>query len=221
MIDILYLAKNRRAFTEASLSAMEASTDWARVRNLWLYDDGSTDGTLDVLRGFGRGTVVETKLNSPVAVMNDFLKRRDPAPIFAKIDNDTMLPPGWLGDCLGLMEQHPALDLLGIEAMFAVAACGPRSIEPASYIGGIGLMRTRCFTTLPVPDGRYGFTDWPDKRPEVQKAWITPSLPVFLLDRMPMEPWASLNREYKKQRWQRPWSTYGIEKTVLWDWWLA
>lgn len=47
--------------------------------------------------------------------MNDYVARADPADVVAKIDNDVIVPPGWLDACHAVMEAHPDLDLLGIE----------------------------------------------------------------------------------------------------------
>lgn len=89
------------------------------------------------------------------------------------------------------------------------------------HIGGIGLMRGRAFEgqRMPKPNGRFGFTIWQKHHPAVVKAWLRPSLPVFLLDRMPMEPWRSLSVEYVANGWQRQWDAYTEADRPLWNWW--
>ena len=225
MIDILFLAYNRQEFTAAALKALWKNTCWKAVQRTWLYDDGSTDGTLELLRSYESPTttVVQTELRSPVAITNDFLTQRDPAPVFAKIDNDTMVCPGWLEQCLDVMDRYPEIDLLGIEPMYPCEGLDrvePRGIELADTIGGIGLMRTRAFTSLPVPDGRMGFTGWQSRNSQVKKAWINPALPVFLLNRLPIEPWATLSATYVQKGWQRAWpGPYRPGREKLWSWW--
>ena len=49
LIDVLYVACNRRAFTEHTLDMLIDNTAWPLVNKLWLWDDGSTDGTDAVL----------------------------------------------------------------------------------------------------------------------------------------------------------------------------
>jgi hypothetical protein len=226
-VEIFFLAHNRRAFTEAALGALFANTPWSDVSALVLYDDGSTDGADEALDGFARRSPVpalvkRVHLGGPVACMNDYITTRRPD-MFAKIDSDTMVPPGWLGDCLSVMERHPWLDLLGIEAM--VNAQRPvepapvsRRVDEAAHIGGIGLMRGRAFQySLPRPDGRFGFTAWQEHY-NVRCGWLNPALPVFLLDRMPMEPWAGLSREYVAKGWQRPWQAYLPNQQQMWEW---
>lgn len=227
MIDILYLAHNRLKFTEATFAALVANTDWSLVLSLHVYDDNSTDGTrewlarqVESLPDIGNLQLHCGVWASPVAVMNDFITTVRPE-LFAKVDNDTMVPPGWLGECLTLLEQNPTVDLLGIEAMYPVQAkAARRYAEPAQYIGGIGVMRGEAFKYgLPRPDGRFGFTAWQDHEERVTKAWINPALPVCLLDRVPFEPWASLSADYVAKGWQRPWEPYRTDCHKLWEWW--
>lgn len=225
MIDILFLSCNRLEFTRASIVALIANTDWSQVGRVIVYDDSSEDGTREFLESLRFPVETEFRpgiYGSPVRVMIDYLcsipSERDVT--FCKVDNDTMLPPGWLGECLKVMKHHPEVDLLGIEAMRPVVTENTwRAAEEADHIGGIGLMRNRCFLTLPRPNGRFGFTAWQNKSGWVRKAWINPALPVFLLDRMPMEPWISLSREYIAKGWQRPWDRYSMEQSAMWDWW--
>lgn len=225
MIDLLYLAHNRREFTQASMPALLANTDWRFVRRLLIYDDDSTDGVTEYLQGLIYPVAHELRraaFGGPVAVMNDYLVGMSPTErtMFAKIDSDTMVPRGWLAQSLQVMNQHPEVALLGIEAFHRVVTERlERSYEPAAHIGGIGVMRAGAFVTLPRPDGRFGFTAWQEKTPAAGRGFIKPSLPVFLLDRLPREPWLSLSREYVARGWQRAWGPYGESDRDLWSWW--
>lgn len=215
-VDILYLAFNRLEFTIASLNQMLRATDPDPVNQLVIYDDGSTDGTQDLVAGFlDIATIRYTRNGSPVGVMNDYLSRDDETEYFAKIDSDVMLPHGWLDECISVMDAHPELDLLGIEAVGRVGD-GPRTYKRAEHVGGIGLFRRRAFKTLPEPQGRFGFTAW-QARPEVVTGWIQPSLNVVLLDRVPVDPWLSLSNEYEAKGWQRPWPKYSVNDPS-WKW---
>lgn len=226
MIEMLFLACNRAEFTKASLKALFANTNWGKVSKLLVYDDASENGAREYLGGLKYPISAELRFGSygsPVAIMNDYLCRMSPHDrrIFAKIDNDVIVPPGWLDECLQVMSKHQELDLLGIEAFNLVVAQNGRnrSYSKARFIGGIGLMRSGAFVTLPRPNGRYGFTAWQEQSQKVVKGWIDPSLPVFLLDRLPREPWQSLSREYIARGWQRQWSLYEEKSRDLWSWW--
>jgi len=224
-VDLLFLAHNRLEFTRESLAALAAGTDWDRVA-LHLYDDLSTDGAGDVLKDAAKsmgGELTRRKFGSPVAAMNDLLLRHTTREFVAKVDNDTVVPPGWLDECLGVMDRHPELDLLGIEA-FTPPGDGPRTYRPGPHIGGIGLFRRRAFRTRPNVDGRFfGFTAWQQKN--ARCGWIAPALPVFLLDRMPTEPWRSLTERYIGKGWQRRWNPsvrpdYDAQRDAwMWKWW--
>ncbi|RPH38356.1 glycosyltransferase family 2 protein [bacterium] len=223
MIDIIYLAFNRLEFTKASMAAMLANTEWAKVRKLIVYDDGSTDGTREYLKSVDYPVQVEfvfESLGGPVAITNHYLSH-SPSDVFAKIDNDTMLPPHWLGECMKVMESHKELDLLGIESFNPVKPGEvPRNYGKARHIGGIGLMRSGCFKTFPRANGRFGFTQW-QRESSAIKGWINPSLPVFLLDKIAFDPWASLSRVYISKGWQRPWPPYDENGRAMWSWWTC
>ena len=216
MIDVVFLAHNRLEFTKASFVALMENTDWSDAR-LIVYDDGSTDGTAEWL--IDQVPVIQTQFGSPVSTMNHYLAS-GPSKLWAKVDSDTMVPPGWLNECLSVMNASPELELLGIEAMRPLGG-GPRGYNQAPFIGGIGLFRASAWKTRVFamePNGRFGFTAWQDMY-SVCCGWIDPALPVFLLDKMPTEPWASLSAEYVKRGWQRAWPKYTADQAELWGWW--
>ncbi len=240
LTDVLFVAWNRLEFTKESLRTLFRNTDWTLVNSMTVHDDGSTDGTrefcIEMAAKFNV-TFSGERQEGPVGVFNHFLKSAR-APLVAKIDNDTMVPPGWLNECATVMERSPELHLLGIEPhspedAIGMHAGGPpvvpaggtdtRSYIPARHIGGIGVMRTAVFeNNLPSHGGRYGgFTHWQYQNVDRVKAgWISPPLPVFLLNRMPLEPWCSLSDEYGRREWQRYAGRYWSEEAShLWSWW--
>jgi cellulose synthase/poly-beta-1,6-N-acetylglucosamine synthase-like glycosyltransferase len=239
MTEILYLTHNRREFTEASLAALLENTSARRINRIWFFDDRSSDGTQEFLRKQRFELQVPSELvagswDSPVAAMADFFVRVG-SPLVAKIDSDTMLPPGWLEECELLMERYPEIDVLGIEARgasAAEAALGPceRWPDPSAWIGGIGVFRTASIRAamerVPLVCDRaqgkwFGWQAF-QERSGLRCAWIKPSLQMFLLDRMPLEPWRSLSEEYVRRGWQRPAPyLYGPEWAGLWRWWGA
>ncbi len=230
-LDILYLAWNREAFTRFSFEMLLANTDWNLVDRLVVWDDYSEDGTLDYLREAVDGCPVETVVRvggyrSPVSIMNRYVAQYD-ADLFAKIDNDIVVPPGWLNDLLAVMDGSPELELLGMQAAFtqtrgpdpAPGGSGEHLWEPAHHIGGVGLMRRSAFTSRKPMNagGRFGFTGW-QERHEPVRGWITPDLHVCCLDQIPFEPWRSLSLDYMSRRWQREWQPY-LKDSYYWHWW--
>jgi hypothetical protein len=257
-VDILFLSWNRRAFTAAALDALTKNTEWALVGSLTMIDDCSTDGTWDLVRDRSDGAAslfayqTPGHVGSPVELMNRYLNLCDktarvrhacewPEPhdirrsdIFVKLDNDVIVPPGWLGDALELMDKHPEVDLLGIEpgvgprpeltrSARSIVPRDRRGIIRAEFIGGIGLMRRRAFEgrERPPAAGRFGFGHWQERNPDLVKAWIAPGLQLFLLNRLPIEPWVTLSRDYVAKGWQRDWPEpySGIDDYRMWEWW--
>lgn len=230
LVEILYLAWNRRAFTQATLTALLANTNLDLVDRIVIYDDGSTDGTSELVEASRvcfrvPVEVRHTNFRSPPSVMNDYVLHSD-ADLFVKLDNDAMVCWGWLEALLGVMESNPEIELLGMEAGMTRVTGRPGDepwdgvygFEPSTHIGGIGLMRRKAFTARPVmlTEGRNGFTEFQHVHEPV-RGWITPDLAVPLLDRLPMEPWRSLSLEYVRQGWQRPWQCYD-ERWMEWAW---
>lgn len=246
MIDILYLAKGRPEFTAASFEALLKNTCWTEEVCLVIYTDGLPNDAEALAEELGIDPSLaawDTRCHGgPVAIMNHYLSQHG-AEIFAKIDNDVIVPQNWLEQCLSVMEAHPELDLLGIEppasrtpAPWAtpgvvvrhpepLAAWDRDGYAPCGSIGGIGLMRRSAFAGRePMkphgPNGVGGFTDWQLRNADVSKGWIVPPLSLFLLDRLPVEPWASLSKQYIAEGAQRAWTNYPASASHLWEWWL-
>jgi hypothetical protein len=240
VIDLLFLAKNRLEFTRASVESLIANTDWTLVRKVHVYDDSSADGTREYLAAVQwpvERSMTSSAANSPVALMNDFLRRNISISLFAKIDNDVIVPPGWLNAAASVMESHPELDLLGLEPPMSRTRAPWSHMDPpqpelqakpgsgyaaCDSIGGIGLMRRSAFANRREmrPFSTYGgFTDWQQQHSEVKRGWIVPPINLFLLDRLPIQPWANLSRKYIRQGWQRPWANYSLATKPLWNWW--
>ena len=228
-VDLLYVTHNRREFTEASLDALIANTNWDLVRTTYLIDDRSTDGTFELLDQIRHAIPVETiliqdNLGGPVAAMNAYLDRAN-ADMFAKIDSDVVVCPEWLDVMMRTLDAHPDVDALGMEPGFGGEVRPPsvaRSAVPARWIGGVGLLRSRVFARRrPVLSERFfGLTQfW---RQNARCAWISPDLPVFLLDHIDAEPWRSLTRSYVEKGWSREWPPYDHRTTEAYaGWWLA
>jgi hypothetical protein len=227
--DVLYLCRGRVEFTRASLTNLLAVTDWDRVNSFYVYHDAppggdgeTTEWLKETVGDLGRVRV--TNLRSPVAVMGHFLNRTR-ADLFAKIDSDVIVPPGWLGtmqDCF--RANNRKIDLLGMEADQAKPPPhdwdGVYRAVRASHIGGVGLMRVDSFKKRgnPKPDGYFGFTEW-QHNTSVRPAWIQPDLQCFLLDRVPFEPWKTITARYINEGINRDWGKYDDDMNWYWDWW--
>lgn len=231
-IDILFPMKGRQGFSEASFAALLTSTDWSLVNCLYVYDDGSSkvEGNRKWMTKAIEGCPAShkfrvTSLGSPVAVMNDYLDFSD-ADCFAKIDNDIVVPPGWLEALSSVMEAEPELELLGTEAGMAGYPPqwdwdGSYGFEQCSHIGGVGLMRVASFRQAergrPWPNGRFGFTEWQHEH-EPMRGWIKPDLRLFALDQLPFDPWLTLAKDYVAHGIAREWGKYDRLMSWYWSW---
>lgn len=231
LVDILYLAKGRREFTDFTLQMLVKNTNWDLVNKLVIYDDGSSKPDRVWLHKKTtklkmRNEFRTTDFGSPVGVMNHFLDRRE-ADVFAKIDNDIVVPPGWLEAMTSVMEAETELDLLGMEAGMSGRPAddwdGVYGVNrDCSHIGGVGLMNTRVFRRYarPVPNGRFGFTEF-QHRVYPPRAWIKPDLRMCALDQLPFDPWVGLTEIYKNHPGlQRDWPKYPADMVdYYWKWW--
>lgn len=238
MLDILFVAYNRLAMTQASFDALIANTNWESVNRLYVHDDGSKDGTLEWLEEACDAAVIEAdvhlhrrRLGGPVAATNWYLGQSWEAYTngnvdrFVKIDNDFVVCPGWLDEILHQTTLHPEVDVFGFEPMQGPATMPPfpdRTVREARFIGGKGLIRHRTFDRcVPRAQGRQGWTQFQEQHPEIRKVWIEPDLPCFGLDQLPFEPWLSLTQEYLQNKWGRPqpWPAYDDDFSAYWSWW--
>lgn len=231
MVDLMFLAHNRLEFTRLTLETLSENTDFSLISTATVYDDMSVDGTSEWLAEFCKSKGLEyvrKSYGSVVLVMREAIQAGR-AKYIAKVDNDTMVPPGWLNVCAAQLDVNENVDLLGIEAMHGndPDPSVPRRCESSTHIGGIGLMRRSAFDRLGLPDigdpPYFGFTAWQGGNAgRVVPAWLVPALPVCLLDHVPFEPWRSLSAEYVRKGWQREsWGEYPASRSFLWDWWAG
>lgn len=224
-LDIVYLAWNRLEFTRASFGCLLTNTNWDLVSKLIVYDDGSSDGTAEwvdsALTSFPvYSDLRHTSYRSPPAIMNHYVSGSS-ADVFAKIDNDIAVPPGWLDAAAGVMRLKQRLQLLGLAAGWTGVreSADGYGYLASSHIGGVGLMRTKAFLTRePVgAAGRFGFTEWQHQhRP--RRGWITPDLDVVQLDLIPEDPWQTWASEYVGRGWAREWPPYDSANGDWWSW---
>lgn len=236
IVDLLYTAWNRHEFTQPSFKSLIDNTDWALVHVLHIHDDGSTDGTAGYLTN-AVGLLPDSldlryeskRLGGPVAATNRHLDLcaesadLEDVAAFVKLDNDVVVPPGWLNELTRVASLNPGVDYLGIQPRFGPPFPGlyeEREVEAARHIGGVGLMRYRAFEVCrPVANGRYGFTEFQCRHPENRKGWLTPDLPLFCLDLIDLEPYASIAADHIAKGWARPWGKYVDGGRSYYEWW--
>lgn len=221
-LDLRFSAKNRLEFTRESLDNLCRNTNWSLVDNFVIYDDGSTDGTLEFLQSCVFAEVRQTSFGSGILVANDFISRSE-AEFVATLDNDAMVPPGWLGIGLEVLQNNPELQVLGLEQR-GIKGNPPYTYRPSNSLDGLYIARRSLFEGKSLPGAITPYEGWSQwlKANQIRMGWIVPSLPVFLLDRIPFSPWIDLSQKYEALGWQRPLTTqarlYSSEDAHLWSW---
>lgn len=226
-IDLIFPAHNRLEFTREAWDALVENTDWELVDKLSVYSVASADGVQDFLKiataNFKKAPVsfANIPLTQIVELQTNHIAKSTSYYV-GKIDNDAIVSPGWLRIALGVMERNPDLSFLGIEAMNPVKAVpdGEYTYSPADFISGLFVARRSAFAgSKPQYYGKYyGWEEWQqEKVPHLKRGWINPALPIFLLDRVPYEPWMGISQMYEKNGWQRPSYRY-LPDCTIWDW---
>lgn len=221
-VDIIFPVLNRMEFTAVSLDSVASNTQCALVGKLIIVDGGSEDGSLEyVLRRSGMlpfpCEIVRIDEKHVVSAMLAGLCKSS-TPIIAKIDNDMVMPPGWLEAGLDVMGRHPELWALGMHGLFGRRDnIGNRTYECTSHIGGVGLFRREAWDGLvPSVAPYFGWTEHQHRSPW-GKGWIVPALKAFPMDGLPFEPYSGLSQTYIRKGWQRDNGMYDEKERDLWS----
>lgn len=119
---------NRLEFTQRCIRAFFDTVDPATC-DLWISDNGSTDGTLawlDEAQAFAPSLhVIKNGENIGTArAINRVWKHREPGQHAAKIDNDAvMLRGGWMEQMLEVFARIPSIGLLGLKRKDLMEKC--------------------------------------------------------------------------------------------------
>jgi len=227
---VLFLAKNRFAFTQASLLSVLRYTNPELTERVVLVDGGSEDGTKEFLRDICTiydGPHILEFVAGQVGHVCDCFKYVVPScgtDFLAKIDNDVVVPPYWMDHCVEILDGNPKISFLGTVARdskpFDASDEAERSTIGVKNIGGVGLFRTKPFKrTMPKGANKYfGFQGF-QSQSGGGCAWVHPNMRCFLLDKVPVEPWRGLTKNYISKGYQRSWQPYKKDPD-FWSWFL-
>jgi GT2 family glycosyltransferase len=114
-VSIVIVTFNGLVFTKLCLESVLSNTDYPNYEIIVL-DNGSDDGTADYLRELERQQqclrVVFHGRNLGFAAANNHGLRLATGDVFVLLNNDTLVPPGWLSRLLRRLED-PAIGLVG------------------------------------------------------------------------------------------------------------
>lgn len=114
-IDLVFITYNRLEYTKLSLASVLA--DPTEQFSLTIWDNSSTDGTIDYLKNEVRDARIKQVVFSPknvgqIAVLNQ-VWGNSYADLLGKLDNDCILTPGWSRT---LAQAHRDIPELGVIA---------------------------------------------------------------------------------------------------------
>ncbi len=115
---IVVVTKDNRDLNRLCLESLRARTEWPNA-DVLVVDNGSTDGTVELLRELARGwprlTVIENRENRgfAAAVNQGFAAASPSSAYLVTLNNDTVVTRGWLTALLSHLRADPGLGLVG------------------------------------------------------------------------------------------------------------
>lgn len=108
LIPIMFTTWNRLEYTKKALKSVLENT--IHPFALWIWDNNSTDGTIEYLKNIKDSRIRITFSSENLGLippMNEFLKWYPDAKYIAKVDNDMIVPKGWLTKLKNVMDNFP------------------------------------------------------------------------------------------------------------------
>jgi glycosyltransferase involved in cell wall biosynthesis len=126
-VTVVVPTRGRAAYLEVTLDSLRNQRTEA-AHEIVVVDDGSTDATPQVAERFGARLVRHDERRSLNAARNSGARAAE-ADLIAFVDDDVLVPPGWLDALVEGAERHPDAEAFGgpIRARFeghAPRACG-------------------------------------------------------------------------------------------------
>ena len=129
---IIILTLNQLEHTRKCLDSIEKYT--TEPYELILVDNGSTDGTIDVLTDFAASRsnvrVVANSTNHGFAIGNNQGLALARGEYVLLLNNDTVVTEGWLDRMLHVLKRHPEVGIVGPVSNFVA---GPQLVPKAPY----------------------------------------------------------------------------------------
>ena len=180
-IPVLFITYNRLKY---SVQAMHALLKTNHAIRIYVWDNGSTDGTVEWLRTIEKESKIDYMRYNPTNVginkaFNEFIRRYRDCDFLAKIDNDTVITEDWIDKLLEVLLEKQDLDVIGafmqrplgwtfqewVDSVMKKETFKENYLAYNSYTGGTGVMfRTKIFW-------EYGLL-W-EKAESMQGDWTT------------------------------------------------
>jgi glycosyltransferase involved in cell wall biosynthesis len=110
-VTVVVPTRGRAAYLEVTLDSLRGQRTETR-HELIVVDDGATDATPEVAERFGARLIRHAERRSLNAARNSGLRAAG-APLVAFVDDDVLVPPGWLDALVQGADRHPEADAFG------------------------------------------------------------------------------------------------------------
>lgn len=114
-VDILMITYNRAAYTRLALERLLASCDEAM--RVWLWHNGTHEETLSVVRGLAQHPAVHrfhhSVENKRLREPTNWLYHESKGEYVSKVDDDCLVPEGWVQRLRAAHEANPRLGVVG------------------------------------------------------------------------------------------------------------
>jgi glycosyltransferase involved in cell wall biosynthesis len=110
-VTVVVPTRGRAAYLEVTLDSLRRQRT-RTAHELLVVDDGATDATPEVAERFGVRLIRHGERRSLNAARNTGLREAG-APLVAFVDDDVVVPPGWLDALVKGAARHPAADAFG------------------------------------------------------------------------------------------------------------
>lgn len=175
---LMMVTYNRLELTKQTLEDLAKSVDYPSV--LVIVDNGSTDGTVDFLESedleFGEhiqaSHIIFNTENKGIGIgRNQALKYAvdSGATWFSTLDNDVLLPTGWLSECITILKANRQFAMLGVNvenAPYPIVETNGYKFRECPYPGNLGTACTvfhksfqKMFGYFEIFENRYGCED--------------------------------------------------------------
>lgn len=113
-IPVLFITYNRLGYSKQALASLLETKYPVKI---FIWDNGSTDGTVDWLKTLDHPSIDDIWFspdNKGInAAFNTFIRMYKEYPYLAKVDNDTVVEPMWMHKLVEVLDSTPQLDAVG------------------------------------------------------------------------------------------------------------
>lgn len=119
LASLMMVTYNRLELTKQTLESLVETVE-GHPYELIVIDNASADSTLEYLYGFqdklgkDRMIVKENKENRGIAIGRNQALKLSSGKWLSTLDNDVMMPKGWLGSCIEILKSSPQYGMIGV-----------------------------------------------------------------------------------------------------------